>query len=76
MFLQTLLLALTQRGLGSCVELSVTGNPGILRAQLAISEELSILCGVAIGYSDPDFAANQLHIEREPIRENIVFVEK
>jgi nitroreductase len=76
MFLQTLLLALTERGLGSCVEVSVTGYPEILRAQLPISEELEILCGVAIGYPDPDFAANKLHIQREPVKENIVFLEK
>ena len=36
MFLQTLLLALIERGLGSCVP-----------------TELSILCGLAIGYPDP-----------------------
>ena len=76
MFLQTLLLALTERGLGSCVEVSVTGYPEIIRAQLTISEELEILCGVAIGYPDPDFAGNKLHIQREPIKENIVFEEK
>ena len=76
MFLQTLLLALTERGLGSCVEVSITGYPEILRAQLAISEQLSILCGVAIGYPDPNFAANQLHVQREPIKENVVFLEK
>jgi nitroreductase len=76
MFLQTLLLALTERGLGSCVEVSVTGYPEIIRAQLTISEELEILCSVAIGYPDPDFAANKLQIQREPIKKNIVFVEK
>ena len=39
MFLQTLLLALTERGLGSCVEVSIAGYPEIVRAQLAISTE-------------------------------------
>ena len=38
MFLQTFLLALTERGLGSCVEVSVVGYPDIVRAQLGISE--------------------------------------
>ena len=47
MFLQTFLLALTERGLGSCVEVSVTGYPEIIRAQLSIPAELSILCGAA-----------------------------
>ena len=32
MFLQTLLLALTERGLGSCVEVSISGYPKIVRA--------------------------------------------
>jgi hypothetical protein len=32
MFLQTLLLALIERGLGSCVEVSISGYPEIVRA--------------------------------------------
>src|SRR5262249_33648618 len=75
MFLQTLLLALTARGLGTCVEVSVAGYPEIVRAQLAIPTELSILCGLAVGYSDPDFSANKLHIGREPIDKNVVFLD-
>src|SRR5215468_3863615 len=70
MFLQTLLLALTARGLGSCVEVSIAGYPEIVRAELAIPEELSILCGLAVGYPDPDFAANKLHVGREAIERN------
>ena len=75
MFLQTLLLALTERGLGSCVEVSISGYPEIIRAQLAIPTELSILCGLAIGYPDPEFPANKLHIAREPVGENVVFLD-
>jgi nitroreductase len=74
MFLQTFLLALTARGLGTCIEVSIAGYAEIVRAQLAIPAELSILCGVAIGYPDPDFPANKLHVGREPLRENIVFL--
>ena len=75
MFLQTLLLALTARGLGTCVEVSIAGYPEIVRAQLTIPAELSILCGLAVGYPDPDFAANKLHVGREPIGKNVVFVD-
>jgi len=73
MFLQTLLLALTARGLGTCVEVSVAGYPEIVRAQLAIPAELSILCGLAVGYPDPDFPANRLHVSRDAIGKNVVF---
>jgi nitroreductase len=75
MFLQTLLLALTERGLGTCVEVSVTGYPEIVRAQLAIPAELSMLCGLAVGYPDPDFPANRLHIGREAVEKNMVFLD-
>src|SRR5262245_49435448 len=75
MFLQTLLLALTARGLGTCVEVSVAGYPEIVRAQLAIPAELTILCGLAIGYADPDFPANRLHVKREPIERNVAFLD-
>ena len=75
MYLQTLLLALTERGLGSCVEVSIAGYPEIVRAQLAIPTELSILCGLAVGYPDPEFRANKLHVGREPIGENVVFLD-
>ena len=75
MYLQTLLLALTARGLGTCVEVSIAGYPEIVRAQLAIPAELSILCGLAVGYPDPDFPANKLHIGREAIEKNVVFLD-
>jgi nitroreductase len=75
MYLQTLLLALTARGLGTCVEVSIAGYPEVIRAQLAIPAEMSILCGLAVGYPDPDFPANKLHIGREATEKNVVFVD-
>jgi hypothetical protein len=37
--------------------------------------EYSILCGLAVGYADPDFPANNLRIGRHPIEENVVFLD-
>jgi nitroreductase len=75
MFLQTLLLALTERGLDSCVEVSIAGYPEVVRAELGVPPELTILCGVAVGYGDPEFAANKLNVGREPVGENAVFLD-
>ena len=75
MFLQTFLLALTERGLGSCVEVSVAGYQEIVRTQLAIPTELSILCGLAVGYPDSDFPGNKVHVGRDPVQNNVVFVD-
>lgn len=76
MFLQTLLLALEERGVGSCVQVSIALYPDVLRAQLDIPEELTILCGMSIGYADPGFPANNLDTPRNPLAENVVFLDR
>jgi nitroreductase len=75
MFLQTLLLALTERGLGTCVQVSIAAYPEILRAELEIPDELTVLCGLAIGYPDPAFPGNSLAVPRNPVETNVVFLD-
>jgi nitroreductase len=75
MFLQTLVLALTDRGLGTCVQVSIAAYPEILRAHLDIPDDLTVLCGLAIGYPDPAFPANSLVTPRNPVETNVVFLD-
>jgi nitroreductase len=75
MFLQTLMLALTARGLGTCAQVSIAGYPDVVREQLNIGEDMRILCGLAIGYPDPAFPANSLHVPRNPFEQNVVFLD-
>jgi nitroreductase len=75
MFLQNFLLALTARGIGSCVQVSIAGYPDVIREQLEIDDEHRILCGMSIGYPDPGFAANGLHVPRNPLDRNVRFVD-
>lgn len=75
MFLQTLLLALTERGLGTCVQVSIAAYPEILRAHLGIPDELTVLCGLAIGYPDPAFGGNSVAVPRNPVEENVDFLD-
>jgi nitroreductase len=75
MFLQTFLLALTARGLGTCVQVSIAGYPEIIHEQLDIPMEYTILCGLAVGYPDLDFPANQIRTPRNPIDEKAVFLD-
>ena len=75
MFLQTLLLALTARGLGTCAQVAIAGYPEIIREQLHIPEKFTVLCGLSIGYADPDFPANNIHTGREPLAHNVRFVD-
>jgi nitroreductase len=75
MFLQTFVLALTERGLGSCVQVSIAAYPDILREHLGIPDELTVLCGMSIGYPDPAFPANSLTVPRNPVDTNVVFLD-
>jgi nitroreductase len=76
MFLQTLLLALTARGLGTCVQVSIAGYPETVRQQLRIGEDMRVLCGLAIGYPDPDFPGNDLHVPRNAVEQNVTFIDR
>ncbi|KAG0504179.1 hypothetical protein KC19_4G234600 [Ceratodon purpureus] len=75
MYVQTLLLGLTARGLGSCCEVSLAAYPDIIRKELGIPPELVIICGVAIGYTDFDFPANRLRVERAPVEHNVAIID-
>ncbi|MFV9633592.1 nitroreductase [Mycobacterium neumannii] len=74
MFLQTLVLALTERGLDTCVQVSVAHFPEVLREQLDIPAELRVLCGLAIGYADPNFPANHVRTPRNAVADNVVLL--
>lgn len=74
MYLQTLLLALTEHGIDSCVQVSTALYPEIAREQLGLPDELTVLCGLCIGYADPEFAANNLSIPRNGVGDNVVIL--
>jgi nitroreductase len=76
MFLQTLVLALTARGLGTCVQVSIAGYPEIVREQLGMPPEMTILCGLAVGYPDLDFPGNSLRVGRDSMDKHVVFLDE
>lgn len=74
MFLQTFVLALTERGLGTCLQVSVTGYPEILRKEFNLGDDQKILCGIAIGYPDKGHKVNNLVMTREDVDKQVNFV--
>ncbi|KAM3424834.1 hypothetical protein BST61_g6814 [Cercospora zeina] len=67
LYINTLILALTARGLGSCLQISVTGFPEVLREEFRLDDEQDILCGIAIGWPDRRDSINDLHVPREDV---------
>lgn len=64
---QNICLAAMEFGLGTCVEYQAVTYQRGLRKQLRIPENKRIVCGIAIGYPDPDFPANHVVSTREDV---------
>lgn len=73
MYVQTLMLAMHSRGVGSCAQASLRAFPELVAAHLGIPDEEQILCGLSFGYEDPSVAANQTRQPRDPISANVFF---
>lgn len=74
MYLQTLLLALTARGVGSCAEVAVAGYADLIKQQVGIPDNLAVICGLAIGYEDSEHAVNQIRPGRLPASDTTVMM--
>ena len=75
MYIQTLLLALTELGLGSCVEISVAGYPEVVRREVGVEEGLVVLCGIAVGWEDRGDRVNRVVMERDGVERTTVWVQ-
>jgi nitroreductase len=71
-YVQTLMLALTARGIASCPQASLRNYPAVVRRVLEIPNGLRILCGISIGYEDPAVAANRAQLPRESLEDSVV----
>ncbi len=64
---QTLCLAALEHGLGTCIEDQAVLYPEVSRELAGIPDSKRIMIAVSLGYPDPDFPANQVRSEREPV---------
>jgi nitroreductase len=67
MFLQNIMIAARGRGLATCPQAAFTQFHRIISSELGLSENEMIVCGMALGYADPDRVENTLVTEREPV---------
>lgn len=69
MALYGLMLAAQAQGLASCAIGALASYPGLIRQCLALEERQHIVCGIAIGYADPDAIVNQTITSRASVDE-------
>ena len=64
-FIQNFCLAAMEYGLGTCVEYQAITYQKEMREMLGIGEDTRLVCGIAVGYPDPEFAPNAVVTARE-----------
>lgn len=67
MFLQNIMLAAKARGLDTCPQISFVKYHEIIRQQLSIAPEETVVCGMSMGYADTSAKVNALNLPREPV---------
>ena len=59
--------------LGSIPAYVLASYPDLIRAELKIPDDLSIIIGIALGYSDAQHPQNKFRSPRRPIQEAVRF---
>jgi len=67
MFLQGIMVAARARGLDTCPQAAWMEFPKTIAAELGLPESEQVVCGMSLGYADPDPPESRLVTEREPV---------
>ncbi len=73
MYIQSLMLAMTAHGVGSCAQGSMRYFPNDVREIFGEPASTAILVGISFGYEDPEVAANRTRIGRAPLADSVAF---
>ena len=73
-FLQSLMLAVTEQGLATCPQVSLSEYPDIVKPFIKIASDAQLICGMALGYEDTLAAINHYRTSRVPIDDWVTFL--
>ena len=74
MFLQTFMLLAVDSDLDTCAQESWSLKQNCIRTYLNASDDLTLFCGMAIGYADKNNKINELRTSRRSVDEWATFV--
>ncbi|MGD9551320.1 MAG: nitroreductase [Burkholderiaceae bacterium] len=74
-YVANFMLAAHSLGVGSIAQAALAAYPQVLRAQLGIGTERTIVCGISFGLADPEHPANQFRTSRAPISDAVRWYE-
>lgn len=67
MFLQSIMLSAVSEGLATCPQAALGEYPDIVREELGYSDNMIVMCGMALGYEDESALVNSYRTPREDI---------
>lgn len=73
MYAQTLMLALSARGIASCAQGALSLFPDIVREHFGVPADRKLLFGVSFGYEDPSVRANAARVGRALLHDAVCF---
>ena len=73
MYAQTLMLALTAHGLGSCPQTALSFQADYIREQLGITANNKLVFGLSFGHPDPGAPANACVTDRASVADAVTF---
>jgi len=75
MFLQNIMIAARARGLDTCPQAAFTQFHRIVMEHIGAPANEMLVCGMSLGYADPEAVENRLQTEREPVEGFTTFLE-
>jgi nitroreductase len=66
-FLQTIMIAAKARGIDTCPQISFAKYHAVIRRHLPIPQDETVICGMSMGYADPQASVNSFGIPREAV---------
>lgn len=73
MYAQTLMLAMTANGLGSCPQAALSFQANLVRETLDIDASNKLVFGISFGYPDPDAPVNRCLTDRAALADTVHF---
>ena len=67
MFMQSIMVAARGHGLHTCPQAAWNGFAKIILPHIGAGESEMLVCGMSLGYADPDDKVNDFHTPREPV---------
>lgn len=76
MFLQSIMIAAREVELETCPQAAFCQYHQVIEKRLGIPPDQILVCGMALGYADPDAKVNRFRTEREPVSAFTTFVDR